>query len=72
MAGNDLNTVSIIGRLVRDPDLRYTPAGAAVTSFDIATNRTYYYKNRAKQEEVSYFRVVVWNKMAEICNQYLK
>lgn len=69
----DLNKVMIIGRLTRDPELRNTPAGAAVCTLGIATN--YVYTNQAtgqKVEQVEFHNVVLWRKLAEIAAQYLK
>lgn len=56
----------LIGNLGRDPEMRYTPDGKAVTSFSMATSRKYNDK-----EETTWFRVSVWGKQAEACNQYL-
>lgn len=69
----DLNKVMIIGRLTRDPELRTTPAGASVCQLGLATN--YVYTNQQtgqKVEQVEYHNIVVWRKLAEIANQYLK
>jgi len=69
----DLNKVMIIGRLTRDPELRQTPNGASVCQLGLATN--YVYTNQAngqKVEQVEYHNVVLWRKLAEIANQYLK
>jgi single-strand DNA-binding protein len=69
----DLNKVMIIGRLTRDPELRTTPNGASVCQLGLATN--YVYTNQAsgqKVEQVEYHNVVLWRKLAEIANQYLK
>lgn len=69
----DLNKVMIIGRLTRDPELRQTPNGASVCQIGLATN--YVYTNQAsgqKVEQVEYHNVVLWRKLAEIANQYLK
>lgn len=63
----------IIGRLTRDPELRTTPNGASVTRLGLATN--YVYTNQQtnqKVEQVEYHNVVLWRKLAEIANQYLK
>lgn len=70
MAG-DLNRTILIGRLTRDPELRYTPAGAAVASFTVANNRTYTVSGE-KKEQVSYFDCVAWSKMGEIITEYCK
>ncbi len=66
-----LNRVQLIGNLTRDPELRYTPNGAAVCTFGMATNRTYVTEGERK-EEVDFHRLVSWNKLAELCNQLLK
>jgi single-strand DNA-binding protein len=67
----DLNRAQLIGRLTRDPELRYTPSGAAVCSFGIATNRSWTTDTGEKREEVDFHNIVAWNKLAEICSQYL-
>ena len=66
------NKVLILGNLTRDPELRYIPSGQAVATFTVAVNRTYLAQSGEKKEEVSFVRVVVWGKHAEICNDYLK
>ncbi len=66
-----LNRVQLIGNLTRDPELRYTPNGAAVCSFSIATNRSWTTDTGEKREEVDFHRIVAWNKLAEICSQFL-
>lgn len=66
------NKVLLMGNLTRDPELRYIPSGQAVTSFSIAVNRAYTGQTGEKKEEVSFIRVVVWARLAEICNEYLK
>jgi len=71
MAAN-LNRVLLIGNLTRDPELRYIPSGQAVTTFSIAVNRNYVSATGEKKEEVSFIRVVVWAKRAEVCNEYLR
>ena len=67
-----LNKVLLIGNLTRDPELRYIPSGQAVASFTVAVNRVYNSQAGEKKEEVSFIRVVVWARMAENCNEYLK
>ena len=67
-----LNKVLLMGNLTRDPELRYIPSGSAVTSFTIAMNRVYKLQTGEKKEEVSFVRVVVWARLAEVCNDYLK
>ena len=67
----DLNKVMIIGRLGVDPEMRYTPSGSPVTTFRVATGRQWRDSNGENHDETEWFSVVVWNKLAEICNQYL-
>ena len=67
-----LNKVMIIGRLGRDPEMRYTPAGQAVTNFSVATSRQYTGSDGNQVKETIWFRVSAWGKQAETCNQYLK
>lgn len=71
MAAN-VNRVFLIGNLTRDPELRYLPSGQAITTFTVATNRTYVDNKGEKKEEVSFIRVVTWARRAEVCNEYLK
>ena len=66
-----LNRVQLIGNLTRDPELRYTPTGAAVCTFSLATNRSWTSDNGEKHEEADFHRIVAWNKLAELCNQFL-
>lgn len=66
-----LNKVLLIGNLTRDPELRYTPSGAAVCTFGLATNRTYVSSDGTKKEEAEFTRIVSWNKLAELCSQLL-
>lgn len=67
---SDLNRLTIIGRLTRDPELKHIQSGSAVASFSIANNKTYT-ANGEKKTEVSYFDVVIWGKMAEVVSEYL-
>jgi single-strand DNA-binding protein len=69
MAG-DLNRVTIIGRLTRDPELKYIQSGSAVTNFSLAVNRVYTTNSGEKKEEVSYFDCIAWGKMGEILAEY--
>jgi len=64
--------VVVVGNLGKDPEMRYTPNGHAVCNFNIATNRTYKTSEGVKVEEVTWFRITTWQKLAELCNQYLK
>lgn len=66
-----LNKVMIIGNLGSEPEMRFTPNGNPVTSFRIATNRMYTTPDGERKQETEWFAVVVWNKLAEQCNQYL-
>src|ERR1700690_2426435 len=66
------HTIIIVGNLGKDPEMRYTPSGQAVTSFSVASNRSWTDSNGQKQTEVIWFRISAWGKQAEICNQYLK
>lgn len=63
--------LTIVGRLGRDPEMRYTPQGTAVANFSVATDRTWTDQSGQKQERTTWFRVSVWGKQAESCNQYL-
>ena len=65
------HTIIIVGRLGADPQMRYTPQGDAVTSFSVATDRQHTGADGAKVKETVWFRVSVWGKQAESCNQYL-
>lgn len=72
MSARSLNKVMIIGNLTRDPNLRYTPGGAAVCSFGLATNRSWTPTDGGeKQEKVEYHNIVAWSKLADICGQLL-
>lgn len=66
-----LNRVQLIGNLTRDPELRYTPNGNAVCTFSIATNRSWTTDSGEKREEVDFHRIVAWNKLGELCSQFL-
>ena len=68
----DLNKVQLIGRLTVDPELRTTPNGQSVTSFSIATNRSYTDGAGIKQDQAEFHNIVLWWKLAEIASQYLK
>lgn len=71
MASRSLNKVQLIGNLTRDPELRYTPTGAAVCTIGLATNRYWTTDAGEKKEETEFHRVVAWNKLAELCSQLL-
>jgi single-strand DNA-binding protein len=65
------NICILMGRLTRDPDLRYTSGSAAVANFGLAMNRQYTDSKGEKQEDVTFVDVVCWSKTAEACSQYL-
>lgn len=71
MATRSLNKVQLIGNLTRDPELRYTPAGTAVCTFGLATNRSWTTDAGEKREEAEFHRIVAWNKLAELCAQLI-
>lgn len=66
-----LNKVMIIGHVGRTPEMRYTPHGQAVTSFSVATNRSWTNAEGERREETEWFHVVAWAHLAEICKQHL-
>ena len=66
-----LNKVMIIGNLGRDPEMRYTTSGRAVTSFTMATSRSWSSPDGERHEETEWFNVIAWGKLAETCKQYL-
>ena len=66
-----VNKVIIVGRLGQDPELKYTPSGAGVCNFSVATTESWADKSGQKQERTEWHRIVVWGKLAELCNQYL-
>ena len=63
--------VTICGYLGKDPEMRYTPAGRAVTNFSVATSRKWTNADGTPGEETVWFKITAWQKLAEICNQYL-
>lgn len=69
--GRGLNKVMIIGHLGRDPEMRYTPSGRPVTSFSVATSRSWTSAEGERREEVEWFNVVAWGALAEICKSHL-
>ena len=66
------HTIIIVGNVGRDAEMRYTPSGAAVASFSVATNRQYTASNGEQVKETVWFRISAWGKQAEVCNQYVK
>jgi single-strand DNA-binding protein len=70
MAG--VNKAIVLGRLGRDPELRYTPSGTAVANFSMATSDNWTDKDGVRQERTEWHRIVAWDRRAEICGEYLK
>ncbi len=66
-----LNRVILIGRLTKDPELRYTPTGVAVAQFTLAIDRPFT-NSQSKERETDFLNVITWNKLAETCANYLK
>ncbi len=66
-----LNKVMVIGNMGRDPEMRYTPSGKPVTSFSLASSRSWVTPDGERREETEWFNVVAWGGLAEICNQKL-
>ena len=66
-----LNKVMLIGRLTKNPEVKYTPSGVPVARFGLATNERWKDKNGEKKDRVEFHNIVVWNKLAEICGEYL-
>lgn len=70
MAG--LNKVMLIGNVGKDPEMRYTASGSAVTTFSLAVNRTFNSSEGERREETDWFEIVTWQKLAELCSQFLQ
>lgn len=66
-----VNKVLLIGRLGNNPEIRYTNTGTAVANFNLATSENWNDKNGQRQERTEWHRVVVWGKLAELCEKYL-
>ena len=69
--GRDLNKVMLIGHLGREPEMRYTPSGRPVTTFTVATSRSWNTAEGERRTETEWFNIVAWGNLAEICKQYL-
>lgn len=67
-----LNKVMVIGNVGRDPEMRYIPSGKPVTSFSVATTRSWTNSEGERREETEWFNVVAWGNLAEICKQHLR
>ena len=70
-APRGLNKVILIGMVGRDPEMRYTPGGRAVTSFSVSTSRSWVSADGERREETEWFNIVAWGQLAEICKQHL-
>jgi single-strand DNA-binding protein len=68
---NTINKVQLLGHLGNNPEIRYTPNGNCVATFSVATNNQWTDKGGQKQNQVQWHRIVVWNKLAEACGEYL-
>lgn len=66
-----VNKATLIGRLGKDPEVRYTQGGATITSFSLATDEQWKDKNGEKQQKTEWHNIVTFGKLAEICGQYL-
>jgi single-strand DNA-binding protein len=69
--GKMVNKVILIGRLGKDPEVRYTPDGTMVTNFNLATDESYKDKNGERVSKTEWHRIVTYRKLAEICGNYL-
>lgn len=72
MADRSVNKAIIIGNLGQDPELRHTPNGKAVATFSVATNRSWTAQDGTTNEETEWHNIVAWDRLAEICQQYLQ
>ncbi|TKJ28554.1 single-stranded DNA-binding protein [bacterium (candidate division B38) B3_B38] len=68
---NSVNKVILLGRLGKDPELKYIPSGAPVANFSIATDEVWIDRNSEKQKRTEWHRIVAWGKLAEFCGEYL-
>lgn len=68
----DFNQAIVMGNLTRDPEMRTTPSGQNVTSFSVATNRSWQDQSGERKDAVEYHNVVAWGKLGELVNNYLK
>jgi single-strand DNA-binding protein len=66
-----VNKVILVGRLGKDPELRYTPSGTAVATFSLATDESFKDRNGDKQQRTEWHNIVIWRQLAEICGKYL-
>lgn len=68
----DLNKVMLIGNITKDPEAKTLPTGQSLSTFSVATNRTWKDKDGSKKEQAEFHNIIAWGKLAEICNQYCK
>jgi single-strand DNA-binding protein len=68
---SSVNKVILVGRLGKDPDVKYTPSGAPVAKFSLATDEVFKDRNGEQQKRTEWHNIVAWNKLAEICGEYL-
>ena len=66
------HTLIIVGNVGKDPEMKFSPEGQAITNFSVATNREYRKKDGEKVQETIWFNITTWGKQAETCNQYVK
>ena len=66
-----MNKITLIGNLGKDPEMNYTQNGTALTKFSLAVSRSYKTSSGEKRDETEWFNIVAWDKLAELCNQYL-
>lgn len=69
--GGSVNKVMLVGRLGKDPEMRFTPSGRAVTNFTMATDEVWVDQNNERQERTEWHRIVTWGKLAENCAKLL-
>jgi single-strand DNA-binding protein len=72
MAQRDLNKVILIGNIGRDPDIRHTDKGNAISTFSLATNSNWVDRDGVRSEKTEWHSIVAWNRLAEICNQIIR
>lgn len=68
---SSVNKVILVGRLGGDPEIRYTTGGSAVCNFSLATSEKYKDKNGDSKEKTEWHKIIAWNRLAEICGEYL-
>ena len=71
MQKNSINKVILIGHVGSDPELKFTPSGASITSFSLATNEVWINADKEKQERVEWHSIIAWNKLADFSKEYI-